>query len=556
MIMNWDNIKYIFQIPLEWYKAISNKVFKAYGTNFIVVKDGDDGAMQIDVDEDTFAQAVNQYASGTVKSVNNEFPDANGNVELTDIVKTINDIAPDEDGNVDLDDYYVTLSTDQTITGEKTFSQPINIPSDGLLSAGSSNLRLTYGNNGITLLGTNNQLLDNEPARLYSQGADNQIATRGYCRLNFARISTLSDYVKTVNNIAPDENGNISIEIPTVPGNIVNTVNGQTGDVVLGDIVNSVNNIAPVNGNVTLDLIDMQDVEDYVNGQLTDYVQQGDLTGYVQQSELTNYVTQNDITSFVTDAEMENYVDLQLLDYVKTVDGVSPVNGNVSFGLGASKWMKTDASGHIATTNETPIFLSAGDTGYLYANNGSLQFKSDEYVTLSTQQDISGKKRFTQNDVTIVDNSLLVIDSQTSNGTSVAKNGVTINSSTPFIDFSTPGTAANDTFIAMTAASGYRLGVQSPHGIDLDAPVNQAKLAIQPTDTTASSLAIATCGYVQSQLSGYSTGSTPLAIVTDVTWNGTTLQKKTRNFTIKNGLITQVGNETTTTIDTPVAYTP
>ena len=112
MIMNWDNIKYIFQIPLEWYKAISNKVFKAYGTNFIVVKDGDDGAMQIDVDEDTFAQAVNQYASGTVKSVNNEFPDANGNVELTDIVKTINDIAPDEDGNVDLDDYYVTLSTD------------------------------------------------------------------------------------------------------------------------------------------------------------------------------------------------------------------------------------------------------------------------------------------------------------------------------------------------------------------------------------------------------------------------------------------------------------
>lgn len=133
---------------------------------------------------------------------------------------------------------------------------------------------------------------------------------------------------------------------------------------------------------------------------------------------------------------------------------------------------------------------------------------------------------------------------------------MTINSSTPFIDFSTPGTAANDTFIAMTAASGYRLGVQSPHGIDLDAPVNQAKLAIQPTDTTASSLAIATCGYVQSQLSGYSTGSTPLAIVTDVTWNGTTLQKKTRNFTIKNGLITQVGNETTTTIDTPVAYTP
>lgn len=135
----------------------------------------------------------------------------------------------------------------------------------------------------------------------------------------------------------------------------------------------------------------------------------------------------------------------------------------------------------------------------------------------------------------------------------MSKKGVTINSSTPFIDFSTPGTAANDAFIAMTAASGYRLGVQSPHGIDLEAPVNQAKLAKQPTDTDSNSLAIATCGYVQSCLSGYTTPTT-MQIVTDVTWNGTTLQKKTRNLTIKQGLITNIGTETTTTIDTPVAY--
>lgn len=556
--MNWENIKYIFQIPLAWYYKIHNKVFNAYGTNFIVVKDGDDDAMQIDVDEDSFKQAVHNAIdlSGVVQSVDGILPDVSGNVSLSGYVKTIDGISADEDGNIDLSDAYVTLSTDQTITGEKTFSQPINISSDGVLSADSSNLRLTYGDNGITLSGANNQLLDNEPARLYSQGADNQIATRGYCRLNFARISTLSTYVKTVNNIQPDENGNISVEIPTVPENIVNTVNGQTGDVVLGNIVNSVNNIAPVNGNVTLDLIDMQDVEDYVDGQLTDYVQQGDLTSYVQQSELTNYVTQNDITSFVTDTEMENYVDLQLLDYVKTVDGVSPVNGNVNFGLGTNKWMKTDASGHIATTNETPIFLSAGNTGYLYANNGSLQFKNDEYVTLSTQQDISGKKRFTQNDVTIVDNSLLLVDSQTNNGTSVSKNGVTINSPTPFIDFTTPGTAANDTFIAMTAASGYKLGINSPHGIQLDAPVNEAKLATQPTDTTTTSLAIATCGYVQSQLSGYTSTKT-VKILADVSWDGTTLKKKFTNFDIKKGLITNViQSPTWITIDTPVAYTP
>lgn len=56
------------------------------------------------------------------------------------------------------------------------------------------------------------------------------------------------------------------------------------------------------------------------------------------------------------------YDDLD--DYVETVDGHSPdANGAVSFGLAASKWMKTDASGHIATTDETPISIPAGYTG-------------------------------------------------------------------------------------------------------------------------------------------------------------------------------------------------
>ena len=55
MTINWDNIKYLFQLPLEWFKSIHNKVFKAYGTNFIVVRDGDNGAMKIDIDENTFS---------------------------------------------------------------------------------------------------------------------------------------------------------------------------------------------------------------------------------------------------------------------------------------------------------------------------------------------------------------------------------------------------------------------------------------------------------------------------------------------------------------------
>ena len=47
-----------------------------------------------------------------------------------------------------------------------------------------SGITLSVDGNGVT-----KQLLVNEPARLYSQGDDNQIASRGYARLNFARAS-------------------------------------------------------------------------------------------------------------------------------------------------------------------------------------------------------------------------------------------------------------------------------------------------------------------------------------------------------------------------------
>ena len=164
---------------------------------------------------------------------------------------------------------------------------------------------------------------------------------------------------------------------------------------------------------------------------------------------MTSYVDTDTLAD-----ELDNYaLTSELEDYAHTVDGHPAINGYVDFGLLANKWVKTDINGNLDTTNETPITLSSGNNGYLYSNNGTLQFKDEDYVTLSTAQDISGKKRFTQNDVTIVDNSLLVVDASSNNGTSISKNGVVINSATPFIDFSTPGTAANDAFISMTAAS-------------------------------------------------------------------------------------------------------
>lgn len=51
------------------------------------------------------------------------------------------------------------------------------------------------------------------------------------------------------------------------------------------------------------------------------------------------------------------------IDAVKSVDGHSPdSNGAVSFGLTASKWVKTDSSGHLTTTNESVASFASSPT--------------------------------------------------------------------------------------------------------------------------------------------------------------------------------------------------
>lgn len=106
-------------------------------------------------------------------------------------------------------------------------------------------------------------------------------------------------------------------------------------------------------------------------------------------------------------------------------------------------------------------------------------------------------------------------------------------------------------FLVKKATGGLRIVDQGR--ITLASTANCVQLSVSP-DASAPDEAVATVGWCKDTLlSGY-TNSTGLDLVTDVTWNGTTLQKKTRKFKFKNGLVTSVGSETTTTIDTPVAY--
>lgn len=55
--------------------------------------------------------------------------------------------------------------------------------------------------------------------------------------------------------------------------------------------------------------------------------------------------------------------------------------------------------------------------------------------------------------------------------------------------------------------------------------------------------------------SGFTGQNSTFSVVTNVSWNGTTLQQTKRQLTFKNGVLVTVGNESTTTIDTPTVIT-
>ena len=102
MNFSFDKIKYLFQIPIEWFKSIHERIFNAYGTNFITVKQGYYNGLEVGIDEETFSSAVNEVVNidlptSFVTSVNGQ----DGAVDLGPIVNTVNGIEP-TNGNVNV----------------------------------------------------------------------------------------------------------------------------------------------------------------------------------------------------------------------------------------------------------------------------------------------------------------------------------------------------------------------------------------------------------------------------------------------------------------------
>lgn len=166
-----------------------------------------------------------------------------------------------------------------------------------------------------------------------TSGSSLAVATVGYCQTNFGKV-------KSVNGNTPDSNGNVTITVgtgtvksvdhhsPDSDGNVqlnaICTINGHNGDSVgnFAGVVTSVNGETPNDGAVTISVVET------VNS---------------------------------TSPDANGNVDVGT---VKEVDGHSPnAQGAVSFGLTASKWVKTDSSGHLTTTNDTPVSIPSNKTG-------------------------------------------------------------------------------------------------------------------------------------------------------------------------------------------------
>lgn len=68
--MNFDGIKYIFQIPLAWFKRVNEFVFHTYGGNLVQVRRDRNGAAEIFVDPDELESQVTDLLGSDFVTIN------------------------------------------------------------------------------------------------------------------------------------------------------------------------------------------------------------------------------------------------------------------------------------------------------------------------------------------------------------------------------------------------------------------------------------------------------------------------------------------------------
>lgn len=193
-------------------------------------------------------------------------------------------------------------------------------------------------------------------------------------------------YVESVNNVTPDSNGNVTLHIPAA---VTESTVAGWGFTKNTGTVTKVNNVSPVNGNVSLSI--PTDTSDLTNGAgFITGISSSDVTtalgytpynstnpsGYITSSALSGYATQTWVgqQGFLTSSDLSNYARL---------DTAQTFTGNQAFTGGLYR----KASWEVGTAPSSTLYNNIqlqdstgyqwGSLGLRYNTDGSLELRQN-----------------------------------------------------------------------------------------------------------------------------------------------------------------------------------
>lgn len=559
MSIDWEQIKFIFQIPKKWFQDIGNKIDHMYGEGFVSVKEnGRNDGIEIGIDHEQFEDEVRRITGtteyhvstvdgvgpgsdgnvqlGSVRSINGEyFPDANGNVVIQvgdGRVKTVDGVGPFSDGNVLTNaiksinhEYYPDSFGDGNV--DIDFVKKV----DGKEPDQNGNINL----GALTTL----DIADQGSTAGPSYKGDKPVSPMSHNHnidevLGVKNEDGTYNFVKSINtSLKPDSNGNINLNLPDVPAGqfLVASVDGiapkdEKGDVKLGAVrsikvgdtaqdilkpdangqidlgkidgsVKTVNDVEPdEDGN-----IDLGSIVYSVNGVEPD--ESGDVSLEIEAEDVSGL---NTYTTNIVNTKIESHLSpiTQKLENLTHNDITDWATATFSFldvmdvaDLGVIAGPNYEGEKYICPANHNHKFEELVDWE---------DTLNEKYVTLDTTQTITGDKTFTQ--------SILVSsDDGTSNGVQINPQGSIgvhgIGSTTGLTFYNSQGNTMSGFQELIAGTSLYSMGnlILSTYDADdgnviLSAPVNGVGLVNSPSDDCKVENAVATVGWVRKNAGG------------------------------------------------------
>lgn len=566
MKVDWDNIKYIFQLPLKWYSWIDTKIRHMYGADFINIKhNGYNDGIEVGVDYDSFANEVRKIAGqpedGWVKSVDNNYPDEFGDVKTNSIkgidsgsqtyypdargivsvpfsstVQSVDNVPPDSGGNIQLGavrsvngEYFPDESGNIFLPFDGTVKSVDNVPPDS-----SGNVRL----GALTTL----DIADQGSTAGPSYKGDKPVSPMSHNHeidevLGVKNEDGTYNFVKSINTqLKPDANGNINLNLPDVPVGqyLVASVDGiapedEKGDVKLGAVRSiKVGDTAEdilkpdANGQIDLGKIDGSvKTVNYIEPDDDGNINLGNLVYTINEIEPDasgNIAVTTDnlpgMTNYPTTVQVNTNITNQLKPITEKLENLTH-NDITDWNTATNAFLDTldveTAGMTVGLDYVSDRFICNVNHGHKLADitdwDDNIKDKlDDDFVTLDTEQTITGKKEFKQ---TVAVQSL-----DTSTGVQLQTEGlINIRGDTPAIAFYDKNDSQSDASITLDTGE-QRLEFNSQNNdmligtsstdkhVSLVAPQNNAVVNNPPSDDCPVENAIATVGWVRKNAGG------------------------------------------------------